>query len=289
MPALAAGDAAFFSSAGPNALGDVKPDLVAPGAFVIASMAATADPRRGGAGIFAGGLCAGPSCQVVSDSYAVTAGTSMAAPMVSGAVALLLQRDPGLTQNALRRLLQAGSMPLAVAPDVVGREGGGVLDVSRSLEAMSERTRGDAEKPDVEHSRLRAAADVVVPDPSRSTAALLWLRDAEGAVFDAALSRVRATVSGGQISQALDRVGAGLYELRVAALPGAKSLAIEVFVDDQLFITHQVPVESSREPGGSNEGGCSTVAVPPASGHFAWAEGLVALALLCRRRRSRSR
>jgi hypothetical protein len=122
-----------------------------------------------------------------------------------------------------------------------------VLDISRSLDALSERPRGEAERPDVGQSRLRAAADLVVPDPARSMAALLWLRDAEGAVFDAALSRVSATVSGGQISQSLGRVGAGLYELRVTALPGARSLAIEVFVDDEPFLTHRVPVESSSE------------------------------------------
>lgn len=284
-PPLAAGGAAFFSSAGPNALGDVKPDLLAPGAFVIASMSAAADPRRAGTGIFAAGLCAGPSCQVISDSYAVTAGTSMAAPMVSGAVALLLSRDPSLTQNALRRLLQAGSTPLGLAADVAGREGGGVLSISRSLAALPERPRDAAERPDAAQSRLRAAADIVVPDPARSIAALLWLRDAEGAVFDAALSRIGATASGGQIIQSLTRVGPGLYELRVAALPGAERLSLEVFIDDQRFLTHQVPIESSSEPGGSSDGGCAFTAVPAAGGRLGWAQSLLWLALLRGRRR----
>lgn len=287
-PELMAGGAAFFSSAGPNALGDVKPDLVGPGAFVIASMAAAADPRRGGTGIFSGGLCAGPSCQVVSDSYAVTAGTSMAAPMVSGAVALLFERDPTLTQSAVRRLLQAGSSPLALAADVVGREGGGVLSISRSLDALSERTRSAAETPDVGQSRLRVAADLVVPDPARSIAALLWLRDGEGAVFDAALSRVSATLSGGQISQGLARVGPGLYELRVAALPGAEALRIEVFVDEQLFLMHQVPIESSSDEPRSRGSGCSSTASSKAGGRLDAVQGLVWLALLCNRRRRRS-
>jgi subtilisin family serine protease len=287
VPALVAGGAAFFSSAGPNALGDVKPDVVAPGAFVIASMGAAADPRRAATGIFASGVCAGPSCQVVSDSYAVTAGTSMAAPMVSGAVALLFQRDPTLTQNRLRRLLQAGSTPLAFAADVAGREGGGVLSISRSMDALSEPTRGEGERPDAGQSRLRAAGDLTVPDPGRSIAVLLWLRDAEGAVFDAALARVRATASGGQISQALARVGPGLYELRVAALAGAESLSVEVFVDEQLFLTHRLPVDSPGE-GRSTDGGC-TFAARPAAGHLACLQSLVWLTLLCSRRRTVSR
>jgi hypothetical protein len=47
---------------------------------VISALARSADPRRGAAGIFSGGLCAGLGCQIVSDGYALTAGTSMAAP-----------------------------------------------------------------------------------------------------------------------------------------------------------------------------------------------------------------
>lgn len=283
VPALAVGGAAFFSSAGPNALGDVKPDLVAPGAFVIAAMAAEADPRAFRTGIFSGGLCAGSSCQVIDDGHAATAGTSMAAPMVSGAVALLLERDPTLTQRALRRLLQAGSMPLTRASDVVGREGGGVLSISRSLDALSEPTRPASDRPDAGQSRLRAASDLVVSDSARSVAVLLWLRDAEGAVFDAALSRVRATSGGGQINQPLARVGPGLYELRLTALPGARSLRVEVSVDDEPFLTLQAPIEVSNEQGGSRDSGCSSVALP--AGRLGWMHGLAWPALLWGMRR----
>lgn len=270
-PALAAGGAAFFSSAGPNALGGVKPDLLAPGGFVIAAMAAAADPLRAGTGIFSGGICAGLGCQVVTDRYAVTAGTSMAAPMVSGAVALLLERDATLTQNAVRRLLQTGSRPLDSDPDVVGREGGGVLGISRSLAAMSAMTRGLSERPAAAQSRLRAAASSVVPDPARSLAVLLWLRDAEGAVFDAELPRIRVSATGGQITEIPERVAPGLYELRVAAAPGASSLRLEAFIDEQRLLSHELPVDSPS-PGRARNEGCSSAG--NGSGSRVWLEWL---------------
>ncbi len=286
-PALAVGGAAFFSSAGPNALGDVKPDLLAPGGFVVAALSRAADPQNGGAGVFSG-LCAGASCQVVSAGYALTAGTSMAAPMVSGAVALLLERDATLTQDQLRSLLQAGSEPVIQGLDVAGREGGGVVSVAGSFDAMTTGARTGDERPDAEQSRLRFAATVAVPDSTRSVSALLWLRDATGAVFDAAIERVRVAVQGGTLSQVVERVGPGLYRFRLAAADrgAGDSMRVECWVDDRLFLTGQLPIDvgARRSSGG---GGCSAAVEAararwPSAGPSGLA--LVALASLVRRR-----
>lgn len=263
------GAAAFFSSAGPNATGDIKPDLLAPGGFVIGAMASAADPRSGGRGVFSGGLCSGAACQVVSDAYAVTAGTSMAAPMVSGAVALLLEASPSLSLPELRALLQGGSAALEVSPDVSGREGGGTLDLAGAFDALSTSPRGAAERPDPGHSRLRAAAAAIVPDPVRSLTIQLWLRDAMGAIFDAELGRLRAEVTGGELRSELTRAGPGLYALRVGAIAGSISplVRLELFVDDVMFSSLELPVEvtaSPPPPRRRSDGGCALARVSDA-------------------------
>jgi serine protease AprX len=87
---------ASFSAYGNAENGAVKPDLVAPGANIIGRLV---NQNMGLAG-------AHPANKVGSQYFRMS-GTSMAAPMVSGAAALLLQHEPGLTPDQVKYRLMA--------------------------------------------------------------------------------------------------------------------------------------------------------------------------------------
>ena len=103
---------AFFSSRGPSSQFYIKPDMVAPGAFVNSTHA-------GGA-------------------YDLASGTSFAAPHVSGAAALLLEKHPDLPPSRIKAVLATTASP---ATDAYGEAfgpsdaGSGRLDAAAALDA----------------------------------------------------------------------------------------------------------------------------------------------------------
>jgi serine protease AprX len=93
---------AKFSSRGPTLINRAaKPDLVASGVGTISTIATEAALYS----IKADYLVAG-STVLRTKPYLVLSGTSMAAPVVSGTVALMLQANPSLTPNLIKAILQ---------------------------------------------------------------------------------------------------------------------------------------------------------------------------------------
>jgi serine protease AprX len=82
---------ASWSSQGTTQDGLQKPDVYAPGAHIVSVLAPNS--------VFAGTNC---SCQLAGGQYIQTSGTSMAAPMISGLVADLLQVHPHWTPDQVK-------------------------------------------------------------------------------------------------------------------------------------------------------------------------------------------
>lgn len=105
---------AFFSSRGPRTGdGAIKPDLTAPGVDIVAARAT--------------GSAIG---EPVGEDYQRLSGTSMAAPHVAGAAAILAGQHPDWTAGQLKAALVASTKP---APGVdVQAQGSGRVDVARA-------------------------------------------------------------------------------------------------------------------------------------------------------------
>ncbi|MBN1174158.1 MAG: S8 family serine peptidase, partial [Micromonosporaceae bacterium] len=111
----ASGTIASFSSRGPvPGTGAVKPEIVAPGVDIVSARAAGTSMGR-----------------VIDGRYTAAGGTSMAAPHVAGAAALLKQRWPGWRAEQLKPAL-VGSADPASGGDV-HVVGNGRVNVARAL------------------------------------------------------------------------------------------------------------------------------------------------------------
>src|SRR5262252_6696850 len=99
---------AKFSSRGPAAGGIAKPDLVASGVGIVSPVAPTGSMLNTLPQLLVSPLCSiGAQCPSNGSApYMSLSGTSMAAPAVSGAVALMLQANPNLTPNLVKAILQ---------------------------------------------------------------------------------------------------------------------------------------------------------------------------------------
>ena len=107
-----------FSSRGPSTCDSVsiKPNIVAPGGWVRTS--------------------------TLNGEYKFTGGTSMSAPHVAGAVAILRQYAPNSTANEIKEALLAGCTP-AGSPVPNNDYGWGIINIPASLGFLSPESRAD--------------------------------------------------------------------------------------------------------------------------------------------------
>jgi subtilisin family serine protease len=171
-PAFSAefGRKSFFSSSGPTRDGRIKPDVTAPGVVVSAS---SAD-------------CPGSECPserlVLDRRHRFQEGTSMSAPMVTGAAALILQADP---TNFPRPLLQS----TAARDDFTGTDlpnnvwGHGKVNVFGAVNALQsdQPPTVSLSAGPIDQTTVTFTAAASDPDPDDSIAEYLWDFDNDGA------------------------------------------------------------------------------------------------------------
>jgi len=125
-----------FSSRGPTAIDSLaKPDLVAPGVSIesLADPSSTLFLTKPNARVWG-------TVTTASQPYLSLTGTSMASPVVSGTIALMLQANPDLTPNLVKAILEytAEARP---AYDAL-TEGAGFLNARGAVEAAASLARG---------------------------------------------------------------------------------------------------------------------------------------------------
>ncbi len=127
-----AGDIAYFSGYGPDARGVARPDVTASGFLVVSS-----SNRYDTVSSMATSWAAPPV--VIPDggyTYASQYGTSMSAPVVSGAIALWLEKDPTLGPARVREIIRSTSVNDQYTASSPAMWGAGKLDVKAGIEYL---------------------------------------------------------------------------------------------------------------------------------------------------------
>ena len=274
LTGLSAGDVCWFSSAGPTVTGVPKPEISAPGGVVVAAMSAQAAPGVG-TSIFTNPNCPtqngqkDPRCMQVDDHEGVAVGTSMSAPMVAGAAAILLQRDPTLTQDEISVLLQAGAHPFRGNAPFEDQGGPGELDVVGSLDAYDQMKNPALSLPALDTSWETLSSDYAPADGSNAVTAILELRTADDQhradLLD--VSRLAPVIAIDGTPSAdrpqITRRGPGVYVY--AYTPpvglGGSSLTLGATFDGQpIVVPHTIPIAADIWTGtypSEAKGGCT--------------------------------
>ena len=152
----------------------LKPDLVAPGNKIVGELGTDASGAGGSWNYLARSYSVlsspfGGANQPKLQTLMTLSGTSVAAPAVSGTVALMLQANPGLTPPLVKAILQYSAQPIAGANLL--QQGAGLLNVDGAVK-LARSLRSDI-RTAVESGTMAAgasllAANAALPLPSSS-------------------------------------------------------------------------------------------------------------------------
>jgi subtilisin family serine protease len=122
---------AAFSSRGPTSFdGLPKPDLVAPGVSLKSAYSPKNNLARANPWLVVN-PCNEGSIYCLNKQYMFMTGTSVSAPQVAGAVALMMEANPSLTPNAVKAILMSTAQDLG---DIYIHQGAGLLNVEGAVE-----------------------------------------------------------------------------------------------------------------------------------------------------------
>jgi subtilisin family serine protease len=148
---------AAFSSRGPSAIDfTAKPDLVAPGVGIesLAEAGSTLFTTKPLMRLWG-------TVQTATEPYLSLSGTSMASPVVSGTIALMLQANPALTPNQVKAALQFTAESRAGYDGLT--EGAGFLNARGAVELAQSLAAGGSFDADAAHA-----------DPTPWSGHVLW-------------------------------------------------------------------------------------------------------------------
>lgn len=97
-----------------------KPDIVAPGVKIVSTAS--------------GNVPIGADESMANKSYRIASGTSMATPMVAGAAALLLEKNPNLTNAQIKHILKSTAVKIDNAG--IWTQGSGMINLEEALKRV---------------------------------------------------------------------------------------------------------------------------------------------------------
>jgi serine protease AprX len=145
-----------------------KPELAAPGAHIVSTLAT---------GSAFAALCA--TC-IVDDSYMRLGGTSMAAPVVAGTAALMFELDPNLTPDQVKSTL------IETARDISGGEN--EVNAAAAVAAVAAQAPSSGTNAGIVPNDLVNAADGTIDETRSSWGRSSWGNAPDGLVADWARS-----------------------------------------------------------------------------------------------------
>ena len=152
----------------PLQMGVYHPAVVATGEHVVSARATGAPIPV----LFAGEDAARPPADVVR--YTSASGTSMAAPVAAGVAALVLEANPGLGPEAVKRVLQVTARSVPGAPFY--RQGYGYLDAAAAVELARSLAVLEPDRAALQLERQQAERDsAVLAALAHPTQAWSWL------------------------------------------------------------------------------------------------------------------